>query len=99
MGAVLAGGLAAVGARRSGRSREGVAGTARRRASGLRNRRPAEDQTYTCACGAGFRVVGADRHRVYWTMGASNDEPVLGDRCTNCDAPLPGGRETSVASA
>jgi hypothetical protein len=100
VGAALAGGLVAVGAKRTGRTPEGgMAGLARRRASGLRNRRPAEDQTYTCTCGTSYRVVGTDRHRVYWTMGASDDAPVLGDRCTSCDAPLPAGRETSVTSA
>jgi hypothetical protein len=49
-----------------------------------------EDQTYTCDCGTPYRVSGTDRHTVYWPAGAPDGEPVLGDRCVTCDAPLPG---------
>jgi hypothetical protein len=45
--------------------------------------------TYRCRCGAEYRLTGVDRHRVYWPAGAPEDEPLLGDRCTNCGAPLP----------
>jgi len=72
----LAAAVAAVGARLKERASAG--------------RRSAE-QTYTCPCGAAYRVSGVDRHRVYWPAGAPEDAPVLGDRCVECDAPLPGG--------
>jgi hypothetical protein len=50
------------------------------------------EQSYRCECGAAYRVSGADRHRVYWPAAAPEDAPVLGDRCVECDAPLPGGQ-------
>jgi hypothetical protein len=78
----LAAALAAAGARLAGRS----PGT------GARGRDRPTEQTYTCACGATYRVSGTDRHRVYWPAGASEDAAVLGDSCLECDAPLPGGR-------
>lgn len=53
--------------------------------------RSARDDTYTCRCGTSYRVSGTDRHRVYWTADAPEAEPVLGDRCVECDATLPGG--------
>lgn len=55
------------------------------------------DQSYTCRCGATYRVSGTDRHRVYWPAAAPEDAPVLGDACVECDAPLPGGRATTSA--
>jgi hypothetical protein len=33
--------------------------------------------------------AGADRHRVLWRAGAAAGDPVLGDACPVCDAPLP----------
>ena len=53
--------------------------------------------TYACGCGAQYRMSGMDRHRVFWPAGASESDPVLGDRCLSCDAPLPGGHETAAA--
>jgi hypothetical protein len=50
------------------------------------------DDTYRCGCGAQYRVQGADRHRIYWRDG----DPVVGDRCAECDAPLPAGHEGAV---
>jgi hypothetical protein len=55
------------------------------------------DPTYTCRCGAEYRVSGTDRHRVYWPAGAPDDAPVLGERCVECEAPLPGGRAAAAA--
>lgn len=49
-------------------------------------------ETYRCDCGAVYRVQGVDRHRIYW----NENEPVLGDRCTQCDAPLPAGHDGAV---
>jgi hypothetical protein len=49
-------------------------------------------ETFRCDCGAVYRVHGVDRHRIYW----NEDEPVLGDRCTQCDAPLPAGHDGAV---
>jgi hypothetical protein len=54
------------------------------------------DETYRCDCGAAYRVRGADRHRVYWRDGAPDSDPVLGDRCVQCDAPLPSGHEAAT---
>ncbi len=51
-----------------------------------------EAETYRCDCGAVYRVHGVDRHRIYW----NENEPVLGDRCTQCDAPLPAGHDGAV---
>jgi hypothetical protein len=66
----------------------------------VRRRRAAggpEARSYTCQCGARYRVTGTDRHRVYWPEEQGTDgEPVLGDRCPQCDASLPGGRETAA---
>ena len=53
--------------------------------------------SYTCRCGAQYRMTGVDRHRVYWPAGAPESDPVLGDRCPSCDAPLPRGHETASA--
>jgi hypothetical protein len=58
---------------------------------------PDEVASYTCACGAEYRVSGTDRHRVYWPAEASEDSPVMGDQCVQCDAPLPSGRATPAA--
>jgi len=57
---------------------------------------PARSETYVCECGAAYRVHGVDRHRVYWREGASNGEAVLGDRCVECDAPLPSGHDVAT---
>jgi hypothetical protein len=55
----------------------------------LRRRRGSpEPETYHCACGQRFRVGGRDRHRVFWLEGAAEDDPVLSQRCPNCDRPL-----------
>jgi hypothetical protein len=59
--------------------------------------RSSSHQTYTCACGASYRVSGTDRHRVYWPADAPEGAPVLGDRCVRCEAPLPAGRAISPA--
>ena len=55
------------------------------------------EPTYTCQCGTTYRVSGSDRHRVYWPADAPEDEPVMGDRCVQCEAPLPAGRATASA--
>jgi hypothetical protein len=53
--------------------------------------------TYTCRCGTRYRVSGTDRHRVYWPADAPENEPVLGDRCVECDAGLPSGPAAAPA--
>lgn len=83
--AALAAALGAVGKRLAGRHDS---------ASGTGGGSP--DQTFTCRCGAEYRVSGTDRHRVYWPAGAQDDAPVLGERCVECEAPLPGGRATAA---
>ena len=45
--------------------------------------------TYTCECGAEYRVSGQDRHRVYWPKDADASDPVLGQACPECERPLP----------
>ena len=62
----------------------------------MTQRRKASQSTYRCRCGSRYRVSGTDRHRVYWPAGAAESDPVLGDRCPNCDAPLPSGHEGAV---
>jgi hypothetical protein len=62
------------------------------------SRSATEPATYRCGCGAEYRVSGTDRHRVYWPADASGNDPVMGDRCARCDAPLPAGRETVVSA-
>jgi hypothetical protein len=54
-------------------------------------------ETYSCECGAGYRVSGTDRHRVFWPAGAPEDAPVLGDQCVECGAPLPSSRAAKLA--
>jgi hypothetical protein len=56
----------------------------------------AVEDTYRCTCGKEYRVSGMDRHRVYWPAGAPESDPVLGDRCPNCDAPLPAGHQAAA---
>jgi hypothetical protein len=58
-----------------------------------RRRHASAQDTYRCRCGSKYRVSGTDRHRVYWPAGAAESDPVLGDRCPTCDAPLPSGHE------
>jgi hypothetical protein len=53
-----------------------------------------QEESYTCKCGQEYRVTGVDRHRVYFLEG--KDEPVLGNTCVNCDAPLPAGHDAAV---
>ena len=53
------------------------------------------DPTYRCGCGAVYRVSGVDRHRVYWPQDAR--DPVLGDACPRCGAPLPAGHDAVAA--
>jgi hypothetical protein len=97
--AALAAALAAAGARLAGRSPGDM--LAAPRGLGARGRRGrfqrSAAQTYTCDCGTEYRVSGTDRHRVYWPASAPDDAPVLGDRCAQCDAPLPGGRASRPA--
>ena len=54
-------------------------------------------QSYTCECGAEYRVTGQGRHRVYWKAGASPEDPVMGGRCTECEQPLPGEHAVETA--
>jgi hypothetical protein len=82
----LSAAAAAAGARLAGRT---PAGTLRRLRRRTGDRSP--ENTYTCRCGTRYRVSGTDRHRVYWPADAPDDAPVLGDRCVECDAGLPGG--------
>jgi hypothetical protein len=72
----------------------GIVLAGRRLAQRRGGARGSRDETYRCTCGASYRVQGADRHRVYWREGAAESDAVLGDRCVECDAPLPTGHDT-----
>ena len=61
----------------------------RLRALLTRRGRSAAHDSFTCACGQGFRVSGAGRHRIYWTEGADASDPVLAPACPSCERPLP----------
>jgi hypothetical protein len=95
----LAGALVAARARLADRaSGDRLAMLARDRVRAIRGRvQDSQDQSYRCTCGTEYRVSGTDRHRVYWPAGAHEGAPVLGDRCVQCDAPLPAGRVTGGA--
>lgn len=58
---------------------------------------PPGRRNVVCACGGEYEVAGVDRHRVYWPAGAPESEPVLGDDCPACGAPLPAEREATTA--
>jgi hypothetical protein len=73
-----------------------IAAAGKRLASGGSPAGGGEPETYRCACGTAYRVRGADRHRVYWREGAPDEEPVLGERCVQCDAPLPSGHDVAA---
>lgn len=47
-------------------------------------------QEWTCECGQAFRVHGEGRHRVYWLPDAEPGDPLLDDRCPNCERQLSG---------
>jgi hypothetical protein len=77
-----------------------VAAAIRRRRRAARAFEPAPPparRSVVCACGREFEVAGVDRHRVYWPAGAPESEPVLGDDCPACGAPLPAEREAATA--
>ena len=79
-----------------------VAASIRRRGRAARVSEPAPPparRAVVCACGREYEVAGTDRHRVYWPAGAPESEPVLGDDCPACGAPLPGDREALTAPA
>lgn len=94
--AALAGAAIALRARRAGSPTPIDRARLQVRSVSRRFRRPA-GQSYTCACGTEYRVSGTDRHRIYWAAGAPEHAPVLGDRCVECEAPLPSGRAISSA--
>jgi hypothetical protein len=61
----------------------------RRRRSLAATPRPPARRPVSCACGQEYVVAGTDRHRIYWPAGAAEADPVLGDNCPVCQAPLP----------
>lgn len=80
-------GLALAAAWRRAR-RKGLPGTDAAAASGMGEDAPAAMRDWTCECGQRFRVSGEDRHRVFWTDGAEDGDPVMGDACPNCERSL-----------
>ena len=52
---------------------------------------PPRRPNYRCECGHELRVIGRDRHSVYFELGNDPlDDPVMDGRCPQCSAPLPG---------
>jgi hypothetical protein len=49
----------------------------------------AEEQRWTCACGAEYRVSGTGRHRVFWPADGGAADVVMGSDCPSCGRPLP----------
>jgi hypothetical protein len=47
-------------------------------------------RVWRCGCGAAYRVVGSDRHRIYWPLDAPPDQPITDGRCAVCGLALPG---------
>jgi hypothetical protein len=82
-----AGGLAWGWRRHRGDAQDADAAQQRGNGHGTGQLSPVEE--YVCACGQQFRVVGIDRHRVYWVEGAPEEDPVLSGACPNCERPLP----------
>jgi hypothetical protein len=68
------------------RTRRGRAGE---EATGDRQDHPAGIEEWQCSCGQRYRVSGAGRHRIFWLADAETADPVLSDRCPNCDETLP----------
>jgi hypothetical protein len=85
--ALVAAGVAVALARlRAGRPDGGRSSAGRRDGA-----QPATEE-WACECGQAYRVTGEGRHRVYWTAGAPEDDPVMGGQCVACERPLPGER-------
>ena len=65
-----------------------------RRAGGTTTDVDAEDtatdqrQEWRCECGQLLLVTGEGRHRVFWMAEAPLEDPLLGDRCPNCERDL-----------
>jgi hypothetical protein len=63
-----------------------------RRRGTLRRRRAPRPQPgpllWTCVCGARLRTVGSGRHQVHWRADALESDPLLEDRCPECERPL-----------
>jgi hypothetical protein len=91
--ALVAAGVAATLSRtRGGRTGGGGSPADRlRQAVGHDGAEPGTEE-WTCECGQAYRVTGEGRHRVHWTAGAPEDDPVMGGRCVACERPLPGER-------
>lgn len=71
--------------------------TLRRRRAMREREQPQPRRPVSCDCGQEYIVAGTDRHRIYWLAGAPENDPVLGDRCPVCRAPLPTEREAAAA--
>jgi hypothetical protein len=83
---------AKVGAAASAAGLAGAAGAAAWRL--VKRRRTTERpqaalSVWTCECGQELRVVGEDRHRVYWLPDAPDSEPLLDRACPSCGRDLP----------
>jgi hypothetical protein len=72
--------------------RERIAGLTARWRSGRRQDdggagAPAEERI-TCVCGAEYRVVGTDRHRVVWPADGDQRDALTSSECPACGRPL-----------
>ena len=45
-------------------------------------------EEWQCECGQLLLVTGEGRHRVFWMAEAPLEDPLLGDRCPNCERDL-----------
>jgi hypothetical protein len=55
-------------------------------------------EPWSCACGKRYLVAGRDRHRIYWLEGAPESDPLLSDRCPECERPLPAEHEAATVT-
>ena len=54
-------------------------------------------QPWRCECGEAFLVSGQGRHQIYWLEDSDETDPLLSDRCPNCDRLLPAVARPDVA--
>jgi hypothetical protein len=64
----------------------GIRRILRRRRSGEDTTAP--DQSWVCACGAEYRLVGTGRHRVIWPADGEQSDAVMGGECPACGRSL-----------
>ena len=72
----------------------GVAAAGALAGAGLLRRRSRDNQEsqarqeWQCECGETLLVTGNGLHRVFWRVGAPPEDPLLDDKCPNCERML-----------